>query len=139
MKKAIFWALSWTWGIITTLMGTLIALALIIAGHKPKRFHGLVYFEVGEGWGGVNFGPFFFISHDCGLHAKQHEAGHGLQNVMLGPLMPFLVLIPSAARYWWRRYLVHIGKGDELTPYDSAWFEGWATALGVKYFEELET
>ncbi len=56
---------------------------------------------------------------------------------MLGFFMPFIVSIPSAVRYWYREYLVRDGKklSWELPPYDSIWFEGWATALGTKYFQ----
>ena len=52
--------------------------------------------------------------------------------------MPFLVSIPSAMRYWYREYLVRKKKKlhSELPPYDSIWFEGWATKLGDKYYKE---
>ena len=136
-KAILFWLASCTWGILMTLFGAIVALALLISGHKPKTFHYLVYFEVGNGWGGFEAGPFFVANKGVGLYLKQHEAGHGLQNIMLGPLMPFLVSIPSAIRYWYREIVVRTGKKnpDELPPYDSIWFEGWATKLGEKYFD----
>lgn len=141
MKKVLFWLLSWTWGLPLTLLGALVALALLVTGHKPQTFRGFVYFEVGGyGWGGFEMGPFFVVSKDPYLAIKQHEAGHGLQNIVLGPLMPFVVSIPSAVRYWWREYQTRpSGKNFwELPPYDAIWFEGWATALGKKYFPEVE-
>lgn len=134
LKGVLFWLASCTWGIVLTFIGALVALALLVTGHKPHRFHYLVYFEVGNGWGGFEIGGFFVVSKDAGLSTKQHEAGHGLQNIMLGVFMPFLVSIPSAVRYWWRRWQEHRGRGATLKPYDSIWFEGWATALGRKYF-----
>lgn len=99
MKTALYWIVSCTWGIIMTLIGAIITLVLIITGHKPQIFGYSVYFVVGSGWGGVNFGAFFFVAKTSNrLQIKQHEAGHGLQNILFGPLMPFVVAIPSAFR-----------------------------------------
>ena len=99
MKTALYWIVSCTWGIIMTLIGAVIALGLLITGHKPKIFHYNVYFAFGSGWGGVNFGAFFFVSKTSDrLDIHQHEAGHGLQNLIFGVFMPFVVAIPSAFR-----------------------------------------
>ena len=129
MKKILFWCASLTWGGIMTWLGAIIACAMILTGHKPKVFHYFVYFEMGEDWGGFEMGAFFFVNRSPTLHIKQHEAGHGSQNIIFGVFMPFIVSIPSAIRYWYRRF-----KRDELPPYDSIWFEGQATRLGKKYF-----
>ena len=134
LKAVGFWVASCTWGLLITAAGALVALALLVTGHKPHRFHYLVYFEVGSGWGGFNLGGFFVVGRDTSLSTKRHESGHGLQNIMLGVFMPFLVSIPSALRYWWRVYQSRRGPGASLTHYDSIWFEGWATSLGDKYF-----
>lgn len=140
LKKIIFWLLSFTWGLPVTLVGALIAIVLLIAGHKPHRFYQNVYFCFGKGGWGFEAGPFFFLSTDAAdsLYMKQHESGHGLQNIMFGPLMPFLVSIPSCIRFWYREWLVNSGrkKYNELSEYDSAWFEGMATKLGKKYYKE---
>lgn len=136
MKGFLFWLASYTWGIIMTIIGTIIALALLITGHKPHRFYWYVYFEVGNNWGGCEFGPFFITNKNSSLYIRQHEAGHGLQNIVFGVFMPFIVSIPSAIRYWYRKYLVKSGKkkSSELPDYDSVWFEHSATKLGQKYF-----
>lgn len=98
-KTVFYWVWSCTWGVIMTAIGAVIALGLLITGHKPKIFHYNVYFAFGTGWGGVNFGAFFFVAKTSDrLDIHQHEAGHGLQNILLGPLMPFVVAIPSAFR-----------------------------------------
>ena len=137
-KTIIFWFLSLTWGLPMTLMGAIVAFALLITGHKPKCFHHSIYFEVGENWGGFEAGGFFFTDKTPSLHTKQHESGHGLQNIVLGPLMPFVVSIPSAIRYWYRRIKQKRNPNVVLPPYDSIWFEGQATRLGEKYFKEEE-
>lgn len=135
-KVILFWIVSCTWGILMALFGVLVSLSLLLSGHKPKIFHYLVYFEVGENWGGFEAGPFFVVNKVAELTIKQHEAGHGLQNIMLGPFMPFFICIPSAIRYWYRKIIVKTGrkKASDLPPYDSIWFEGWATQLGKKHF-----
>lgn len=81
-------------------------------------------------------GGFCVVDKYASLSLQRHEAGHSLQNILLGPLMPFLVAIPSAVRYWYREYQVKKKKKlrGELPPYESIWFEGWATRLGNKYF-----
>lgn len=99
IKTVLYWVWSCTWGIIMTAIGAVIALFLLIGGQRPKVFHCNVYFRFGRGWGGVNFGAFFFVAKTSDrLNIHQHEAGHGLQNLIFGPLMPFVVAIPSAVR-----------------------------------------
>lgn len=121
-----------------TLIGAIGALFFSIKGRKPHFYKGAIYFEVGgPEWGGVNFGPFFFVDTRTNPHIVMHEWGHGIQNIILGPLMPFLVAIPSCIRYWYRELLVRSGekKYADLPDYDSVWFEGWATKLGKKYYK----
>ena len=134
VKVILFWLLSLTWGAVMTLCGAVVALALMVTGHRPRRFHCLVYFEVGSGWGGFELGAFFVVCRDAGLSTKQHESGHGIQNLIFGPFMPFVVSIPSAIRYWYRYAKEKRGLAHTLPPYDAIWFEGWATRLGKKYF-----
>lgn len=98
VKTALFWAWSCTWGIVMTLIGAIGALVLIVGGQEPRVFHGRVYFQLGRGWGGVSLGAFFFLSTTSHDSTKQHEAGHTVQNLIFGPLMPFVVCIPSAFR-----------------------------------------
>lgn len=68
------------------------------------------------------------------------EHGHALQNTRLGFIMPFAVCIPSALRYWYRRYVRRF-KGSEaynaLPDYDAIWFEGQATREGTAFIEWL--
>lgn len=100
-KTVLFYILSFTWGIIMTLIGCLVFLVLLIAGKKPQKFYDRIYIKVKDNWGGCELGPWFICGEtDDSLHLKQHESGHGFQNIILGPLMPFVVSLPSAARYW---------------------------------------
>lgn len=120
-----YWLWSWTWGVIMTAIGAVIALGLLVTGHKPHIFHYNVYFQFGRGWGGVNFGAFFFLSETMAEQDKQHEAGHGLQNLVFGVFMPFVVGLPSAIRCLIRGYNQNTKK------LISGLITGIAAAVGV--------
>lgn len=140
-NKFLFYFLSFTWGLPMTLIGCLAAAILLAIGYKPKKWGYCYYFEVGENWGGVELGFIFITNKNPSEHIKSHECGHGLQNCMFGFLMPFVVCIPSATRYWYREYLVRSGKKkySELPDYDAAWFEYQATTLGTKFIDWYNT
>ena len=103
MKKWVFWLLSLTWGMPWTLIGILAAVVLEILGYKPQRWGYCRYYEVGRRWGGVSFGPVFIVERSARDFTKDHEHGHAIQNCYYGPLMPFMVCLPSALRWWMRR------------------------------------
>ena len=109
-KAAGYWLVSLTWGGVMTWLGAFIALGMLLTGHAPKKQGPNVYFEAGLGWGGMEYGAFFFVARDASERTRLHEAGHGIQNLVLGPLMPFLVCIPSALRYWMRNCKTLTGK-----------------------------
>lgn len=131
-----FWLISLTWGCIMTTIGLVVAFFLLITGHRPHLMGPNVYFEVGNGWGGFECGGFFVVAKNSSILTKWHECGHGLQNLIWGPLMPFVVSIPSAIRYWYRKYLIRFKKVKyyDLPDYDSIWFEGQATKWGTKVY-----
>ena len=110
VRTAGYWLVSLTWGSIMTLLGAVIALGMLLTGHRPGRLGPNVYFEVGRGWGGMEYGAFFFVERNAARETILHEAGHGIQNLLLGPLMPFVVCIPSALRYWMRNCKTLAGK-----------------------------
>lgn len=136
LSKSRFYALSFTWGIIMTLIGCIVSMVLIALGYKPIKNRYGWYFIVGGDWGGaLDLGPASIVCENPTEHLLQHEFGHAVQNCYYGPAFPFIVAIPSAIRYWYREYLVCSGKKqyNELPPYDSIWFEGMATELGGLY------
>ena len=114
MKKIlsyiVYWLIQCTWGLPMTLIGAIAALILLITGHKPKTLGPNVYFQFGNGWGGMELGGFFLCSKGCDMRTKYHESGHALQNLIWGPLMPFIISIPSAARYWLRKMPTRLAK-----------------------------
>ena len=137
MKKVMLIILSCTWGAPMTLIGLFATLGLLIAGHRPHRYGIGWYFVVGDGWGGANLGLTTILCKTSaqGTHTLNHETGHALQNCVFGVLTPFLVCIPSAVRYWWRRYQKRKGNKN-LPDYDAVWFEGQATRWGERWVSD---
>lgn len=138
LSKTAFYILSFTWGLPLTLFGCLTALVLRIAGKKPERYGWSRCFRVGsDQWGGFEAG-FFFVRDTSGdEYLTSHEFGHAIQNCIYGPLMPFLITIPSAVRYWYRDARIKRGRFPRTGYYD-IWFEAQASRLGQKYAETFK-
>ena len=50
MNKALYWILSWTWGIIMTIIGCIAFMVLKALGYKTERnIYGYIV-RVGQGW-----------------------------------------------------------------------------------------
>lgn len=137
LKRIIFYFLSFTWGGVMSLIGLVgLLVTACIKDSKFSIFCGRICVEVGKNnWGGVSLGCFIFCSKGSSKSLKAHESGHTLQNIVFGPLFPFVVAIPSAIRYQYREYRYRYGLPVH-TQYDDIWFEGQATKLGQKYFME---
>ena len=133
---ALFWFLSLTWGLLATFPGLIFAAVLLLCGKKPERLGPYIYFRVGKNWGGCEMGAIFLRDTTSTEHVTYHEAGHGIQNLMFGPLMPFIVSIPSFLRYHYRNFVRKFfpEKFKKMPHYDAIWFEGMATRLGKRYF-----
>lgn len=134
MNRKLFYILNLTWGLPMTLVGATAALGLFIKGYRPTRHGGCLCFIVGKNWGGVSLGLVMIVSEQATGATKNHEFGHALQNAVYGLFMPFIVSIPSAVRYWYRRKRKH----STLPPYDAVWFERQATEWGNKFQEETK-
>ena len=128
-----FYIRSFTWGLPVNVGGAVCALAMLATGHKPDRFGQCLHFTIGEKWGGGSLGVFLFTCRNASRRLLEHEHGHSIQNCFYGPLMPFLVNLPSSSRYWYRRAIQKIHPEKKLPPYDSIWFEAEATKLGHDY------
>lgn len=122
-----------TWGLPVNLGGALFASLLLLTGHKPQKYGSCIQFEIGKNWGGGNLGLFIFTGKNAPDRLKMHEHGHSIQNCYFGPLMPFLVNVPSSARFWARKLIKKKLPKVRLRPYDSIWFERQATELGRAY------
>ena len=135
MKKFLYYFLSFTWGLPLTLAGCIVALVLTIAGKKSKKFGLVRYFTIGKNWGGLELGVFFLTDPHENYKTKCHEFGHSLQNCIWGPLMIFVICLPSVIRYWYRELKYNRKGKNPPTKYDDIWFEGQATEWGTKVYE----
>jgi hypothetical protein len=127
--------LAHTWGLLMTLIGYIISLALLFVG-KPHKYYWVYCYSLGESWGGFEMGTMFVRDTTSTNELSQHEFGHTFQNCLLGPLYPILVGIPSMCRYWYRHISEKHGKIHK--PYDAIWFEDSATEIGKYVTKALD-
>ena len=132
INKSTYWTLSFTWGIIMTLVGIIASIGLLFMGKKPERNQYGFVFKIGKGWGGLSLGPFAIVSEDASQHTLNHEFGHSIQNCQYGFLMVAITLA-SVFRYHYRNWIKKHKPNQTLPPYDSIWFEGEASDLGNFY------
>lgn len=72
-----------------------------------------------------SLGPIIFAHFDVSQDTLNHETGHSLQSLFLGPLFLLAVCIPSVFLFWWRR----LGNKSHEWYYDR-YPEKWANKLG---------
>lgn len=129
-NKALFYLIQFTWGLPINIAGSLVSLILILRKKKPLKYGWYVNFELDVNFG-LNLGVFIFTPYYSNSTFKNHECGHGVQNIYLGIFMPTVVAIPSALRFHKRRIYTKLGK-DNKTGYYDIWFENQANDLGDK-------
>jgi len=141
LRVAAFWALSCTWGVIATAAGGVQALVFLHRGLEPKFLHSNIYFENVREKGSNNLGPFFFLGEDAEYYTPYHEAGHGLQNILMGPL--YVVVVGISSELWYRNftreYADELASGtwdpdERRRAYDRNPVERWATAWGARAY-----
>ena len=134
LSYIVFYLIQFTWGIIHNLIGLVLAAWMLITQHKPHRCGPYIYFLAPELPGSID-GGVFYIAGSTSAHINLHEMGHGLQNMIWGPLMLFVIVIPSFTRFWYREWYwknKYPITGKALPEYDAIWFEGQATRWGTK-------
>lgn len=127
--------MSFTWGILTTLVGLFISLGLIITKHKPQKYYWIHCFKLKENWGGFSVGTTFVRDTTSIEQVSEHEFGHTMQNTLFGPVAIFICYIPSIIRYF--IIVSKQKKGKETKPYNSVWFEASASDCGKILVGEL--
>lgn len=127
-NKVLFYVIQFTWGLPMNFAGSLVSLFFILRKKNPKRYGWYIDFELNINFG-LNLGVFIFTPYYSNESFKNHECGHGLQNIWLGIFMPMVVAIPSALRFHKRRIFTKLGKVNKTGYYD-IWFENQANDLG---------
>lgn len=134
LSYIVFYLIQFTWGIIHNLIGLVLAVWMLVTGHKPYRCGPYIYF-IEPNLPGCIDGGIVFVTSTTNATTNLHEMGHGLQNLIWGPLMLFVIVIPSATRFWYREWYwknKYPITGKALPDYDAIWFEGQATRWGTK-------
>lgn len=150
MKKIalgiLYWLIQLTWGALLTIPGLLITGFCILFLKGKAHKNGFSYIvEIGGDWGGVELGAVAL----CGNYSKTtywdeirtHEFGHSVfpQHILMGPLFPFLVGIPSACRYWYKRIMEEkYNKHFSADWYYKFWAEKNASVNGIKWINWIE-
>jgi len=117
MKNILFSIGQWVWGILQTILGLFGFVFILIFSDKRKiRYYKGVLITVWAGkrfFSGVSLG-FFVLLHEKSMIRQSydsificpeeetinHEYGHCIQSIMLGPLYLFIVGIKSLINYW---------------------------------------
>ena len=140
-----FWVVSLTWGVLLTIPGLLITGFCILFLKGKVHRNGCSYIvEVGGNWGGLDLGAvalcgnYSQTSPSWYEHTRRHEFGHAIQTLIFGPLQLFIVVIPSACRYWYDRLEKNHKSERGADWYDSIWFEGTASRWGTKFIDWIE-
>ena len=136
VKKTLYTAAQWTWGLPQTLAGA----GLYLRHRKDPHFdYNGAKVTAWNRDSGVSLGKFIFVpaekSRQSGKEPVsrfllEHEYGHTIQSLMLGPAYLILVGIPSFA---WNR-LPYFDRKRKKTgkSYYSAVFERTASEFGSK-------
>lgn len=135
--KWLWWVIQCTWSLPMTLIGAIVALCLRVFGKKKPVKYGWCYcFELDVKWG-LELGV-FFIAPKKSKATKNHEHGHAIQNIYLGPFAVSCVSLPSCIRFWIRELKMKKHPEIKLEPYDSIWFEGQASKSGKAFIKSLD-
>ena len=127
LRKTAYNTAQWTWGLPQTLAG-----AILYLRHRDKE-----HFEyngakatVWDRAEGVSLGKFIFVPKGGSEFLLDHEYGHTIQSLALGPLYLLLVGAPS---FLWNR-LPYFERKRKKTgkSYYEAVFEKTANQLGAR-------
>lgn len=131
-----------TWGFFQTFLGLCFFIRYI---SKPHVFYEGCIETKWDRFGGVSLGLFIFATNENSEIKEEkfhwvtaklcdeiavHEYGHAIQSLILGPLYPLIIGIPSCL---WGNLPVYARKRSEHNiPYTACFSESWANYLGEK-------
>ena len=131
LKKAVYTAAQWSWGLPQTILGAALYLKHRNAEHFDYRG---ARATVWNGHAGISLGKFIFVpksaAKDDSEFLLNHEYGHTIQSLILGPLYLPLIGAPSFA--WNRLAFFERRRKESGSSYYSAIFESTANSLGTR-------
>ena len=129
MKKFLFRAWQWTWGLPQTLLGAVIYLCCPGCAHS--RYRGTVVTHWKQK-GSLGVGMFLFLgacrSEEIQKQVLVHEYGHAVQSLLLGPLFLPVMGIPSFL--WCNLPFFRRLRREKGVSYYAFYPESTANALG---------
>ena len=122
---AIFVILQLTWGLPQTLVGFLLFLCNCRGEHCFHR--GCIHTTWPDDLSGVSLGLFIFTGEGCIDDMRDHEFGHSVQSLILGPFYLFVIGIPSLI--WNRKWVRNLKRNGRAKNYFSFFTEHWAESI----------
>ena len=140
LRKHAYTAAQWTWGLPQTLLG-----AALYAAHR-KDAHFEYRGAKATAWNkdsGISLGKYIFVpnktadatANNVGTFLLEHEYGHTIQSLILGPF--YLLLVGAPSMLWHR--LPYFRRKRMMTgrSYYSVPFEKTANALAARHKHHL--
>ena len=131
LKKHAYTAAQWTWGLPQTLLGAILYAVYHKAEHFDYRGARATAWNKDEG---ISLGKFIFVprgSKESEKHCMlEHEYGHSLQSLILGPL--YLLTVGAPSILWHRLPYFKSKRKRSGQSYYSAPFEKTANILASK-------
>ncbi len=131
LKKHAYTAVQWTWGLPQTLLGA----ALYAAHRKDEHFD--YRGARATAWdkdAGISLGKFIFVPRKAGekreKYLLEHEYGHTLQSLILGPF--YLLFVGTPSMLWSRLPYFRSKRRKSGMSYYSAPFEKTANDLASR-------
>lgn len=128
MKKFLFWFIQCTWGILQTLVGVILLLVMSdkIIDCKLHRKASASIVLNSRLHGAVSLGAFIICFYEPDEETLNHEYGHCIQSLILGPLYLIAIGLPSII---WNACFKTYRKTHNISYY-SFYTEKWANKLG---------
>ncbi len=116
-----------TWGLLQTAGG---AAQFLFALRRPHRLYRGAVVTRWRRRTGASFGLFIFLPPGAGDAVLVHEYGHTVQSLMLGPLFPLVIALPSSV--WCHFPPLKRLRARRGISYYSLYCEAWANRLGER-------
>ena len=143
IKRVLYVLLQWTFGLPQNIAGAAVYLFLTVFRKYSRENRFRYRNALGIRWknyGSMGLGMFIFLGR-MPAHAERyiltHEYGHTLQSLMLGPLYPLAVSLPSLI--WAGLPLFEKMRREKRIPYSRLYCEGWADRIGGRFLLKRES
>ena len=143
VKSIIIVMLNCTWGIIQTIVGSVV-FALNYRNNEHFFYKGVIVTRWNQK-AGVSFGLFIFVPPEPRFYNREkysltneelqerlmvHEYGHSMQSLIVGPFYFIIIGLPSTVWSFGQRY-TELRKKNKIS-YFNFFTEKWANYLGEK-------